>query len=103
MTFDPIPFLLLAFLIETLVQVLSWVIGEKNNVANWLATNIPMWKRILALVSGPVLAVLMNVDLFVALGFPLVVGVVGPIVTGLLLARGATIIHDLTTIIRPAV
>lgn len=104
---DLLPFAVLAFLIETIVQTVDWAFGDpETRVGKWLNDNVKNWKRILALVVGPVLAIVFRFDLIAAilaaLGYSLDIPIVGAFLTGLLLARGATILHDLTSLVKPA-
>lgn len=61
------------------------------------------WDRVGALVVGLVLAFAWPLDFFALAGYPLRIGIVGNILTGILFSRGANFVHDLwKTYIEPA-
>lgn len=85
----------LAVLIESIVEVAKWAAEKEFNV----------W-RISALVLGVVITPLTGIDLFAAVGLPLVVPWVGPIgetigtgvgwlLTGVLICRGSGMVNVL--------
>jgi hypothetical protein len=55
------------------------------------------WDRLGALFIAEVVAVLTGADIFAALGYPLKIEIVGVLLTGLLMSRGANFIHELYT------
>lgn len=88
--------LLLAILIETLIESFKWI--QAKELTGW---------RLGAMAAGVIITPLTGVDLFQAVGLPLVVpfvpaalgttigGAVGWILTGLIVCRGSTVVHDL--------
>lgn len=84
---------ILAALLEALVQVIKWV-AERNDPAVGLH-----WERFVALGGGVALCLLAGIDLFLIVGLPLKFPYVGQVLTGLLISRGATVLHDLKTLI----
>lgn len=76
--------MILAMLIESIVTTIAWVVDSKFN-----------WQRVTALVVAMVLCWLASIDLFTAVGLPLKFPIVGMLLTGLILARGANFLNDL--------
>lgn len=56
--------------------------------------------RIIALVVGVLVCAGTGADVFVTVGVPMVVPVVGSVLTGIIAARGATIFNDLFGLIK---
>lgn len=87
---------LLAILIEALIETFKW--ARDKELSGW---------RIVAMVAGILITPLTKVDIFQAVGLPLVIpfipeqlgqaigGAIGWILTGLVVCRGSTVIHDL--------
>lgn len=90
---------ILAVLIESIVEVIKWAFeGDFNK-----------W-RVIALVAGVLITPLTGLDLFAAVGIPLVVPWVGPVgiaigaglgwfLTGVLVCRGSGVVNNLLDVI----
>ena len=87
----------LALLVESLVEVIKW--ASEGELSRW---------RIIALVAGMLITPLTGLDLFAAVGIPLVVpwiGVIGVVIgagigwvlTGMLICRGSGVVNTLIT------
>lgn len=80
--------LVMAVLVEAIVQVIKGWVPESANTPAWL------WP-VVGAVLGVGVCVTASVDVFVLLGITLSVPLVGPVVTGILISRGASFVHDL--------
>ena len=76
-----------ALVVEGLVQILKGFVPEQTNVPSWL------WPVTSACI-GVLLCVLGNIDLLVAAGLTLSVPGVGAVMTGFMISRGASFVHD---------
>lgn len=84
MNFETI--IVLAVLVETLYSNLRMIWDkDKFNINN-----------VLVLILAIIVAVLTKVDLFPVVGLPIDIPFVGPILTGILISRGANVVFDLT-------
>lgn len=78
----------IALIVEALVQVLKAGVPDTINVPAWL------WP-VCSAALGMLLCVLAKVDALDLLGISLSLPIVGSLLTGLLVSRGASFIHDL--------
>lgn len=85
-------FLAVATLVEALVNAVKLVYDPEKRQINY--------DVIATLVVSILLSVAVGADLFTYLGFTIPYPFVGSILTGVLLSRGATIVHDLVTMIQ---
>ena len=79
--------LIMAVIAEALVQVVKGLVPDTVNAPAWL------WPMVGA-VFGVLLCVLASVDVFPLLGFTLSVPILGRMLTGVLISRGASFVHD---------
>ncbi|HEU4607869.1 MAG TPA: hypothetical protein VFS31_07150 [Chitinophagaceae bacterium] len=89
-------FITFALFIEAMVETLKWIFQTGPDGKPLLD-----WVRIAALVLGVSACTAFNIDLFAAAGFQTNVPYVGAIGTGIILARGANVIHDLIDKLEP--
>ena len=75
--------LVIAALVEAIVQTCKWLY-EKGFVL----------ERIIAFIVAIGVTILAGLDVFTLVGAPLMLPYVGSALTGILLARGATVAHD---------
>lgn len=85
--------IVLAVLVEGIVQVVKTWTPEGANLPTWL------WPVVSAGV-GVVVCVAASVDVFTLLDISLSVPVLGAILTGVLISRGASFVHDLWNRVR---
>ncbi len=78
--------IVVAVMVEAVVETLK-LQGEKMS-----------WDRVTAIAIGLILAVGANIDIFVLLGVPLKFSLMGNIITGLIISRGANFAHDILQI-----
>lgn len=86
MNFDLTQLVLLAFLVEALLQTIKPLYDKEKG-----------WNRsmILSIVLGVAICGLAGVDLFEKVGIPLKVPVVGSLLTGVIASRGSNFVHDI--------
>ena len=80
--------LVLAVLVEALIEALKGIVPEEANTPAWL------WPIVCAVV-GVSLCLLAQADLLHYIGVDLRAPVVGQIATGVLVSRGSNFLHDL--------
>ena len=80
--------LILAMMIEAVVQVFKGWVPETANVPKWL------WPAA-STALGVTLCLLAQVDLLTILGVELMTPLVGQVLTGVIISRGASFVHDL--------
>jgi hypothetical protein len=90
MTFEQI--LILAVLAESLTDTVKFIVTppDKSELRN----------RLIALGFGVLGAVGTKLDLFVVSGIPMWIPWLGVVLTGIILARGANVVHDLINLIQ---
>lgn len=88
--------LIFAMLVEAVVETVKWLAVPDDSGKSRLN-----WERIAALVIAVVLCVLFSIDIFALAGFITPVPYAASIATGLIIARGATLVTDLATKIKP--
>lgn len=81
--------LILAFLIEAVVQTLKPIWEPQARTVTYFVN------QLVGLVMAVIVNVLAGLDIFTLLGVPLTIPVVGVILTGILMSRGAGVLHDL--------
>lgn len=79
---------ILAILVEAVVQVIKGWVPEDVNAPAWL------WPVVSA-VLGVGVCIAASVDMLTLLGVSLPVPFLGPVLTGVLISRGASFVHDL--------
>jgi hypothetical protein len=79
-----------AILIEALVEYYNLIVVKRKIV----------WKQVVTLCTGIIVALLFNADLFTAIGIPIAVPFVGSVLTGVLCSRGSNYISDFVTKLR---
>jgi len=89
-------FVTFAMFIEAMVETFKWIFQTDQDGKSLLS-----WVRIAALALGVGACTAFNIDLFAAAGFQTNVPYVGAIGTGIILARGANVIHDLIDKLEP--
>lgn len=80
--------ILTALLIEAVVTNITWVVEKEFD-----------WKRLVAILVSVAFCVLANFDAFASFGYTFLIPYVGSVFTGLLIARGANGLKDLTNLI----
>lgn len=60
-----------------------------------------LWKKLTAIAFGILVCTLIPLDLFALIGIPFIVPVVGSVLTGILVSRGADFIHQLIKKVSP--
>lgn len=79
--------LIAAFILEAVIQVIKGWVSEDKQTPGWV------W-QIVGAILGVLLCLLGNVDMLKQAGLPLFVPYVGQVLTGILISRGASFIHD---------
>jgi hypothetical protein len=82
-----IQILILATLAEALTDTVKWFFAAPDKAE--------LRNRLIALVLGILVAVGTKLDLFFASGIPIFIPWLGTILTGVVLSRGANIVHDI--------
>ena len=83
--------IILAFLVEAIWENLK-MIFQNGQI---------QFDRVGALITGIIVAIAMNLDIFVVMGFDPVIGFIGVVFTGILISRGGNFIHDLFSKLEP--
>lgn len=102
---EPVTGVLLLFVLiatgEALVETIKWLFIVPDEESEYtIFGRISLWKTI-ALGVSVLLTILAGADLFALIGVPLGVPVVGYILTGVIIARGAGVLNDLFKKIKP--
>lgn len=86
--------LLFAILVEAVVENIVWTIeffrpGEAVEPNTW------NWQRLVASAVSIGGSVIYNIDLFEILGFETTIPIVGAVLTGIIISRGANFVNDI--------
>jgi hypothetical protein len=79
-----------ATIVEAIVETLK-MIWDRNKISI---------SKILAIIVGIIIAIVCEVDILSAVGLPVILPILGYILTGILISRGANFVSDFVRVIR---